>query len=187
MQGDGGVCLDAAGQLPETDAPNWLRMRACDATIKTQVWSMTAQGQIKSNATGQCLGNNVHWLWDWKGVFALTNCNPADNQQQFTLRASDGALVLPAGNVCAGSSDRSGPASQVWRKPLADGAMAVLVINAALLPQTINVSLADLNMTAATASARDIFAHADLPNVEGEFAVSVAPHDSAMLVLQPLS
>ena len=187
VQGDGGVCLDSAGQLPETDAPNWLRMRACNSTLATQVWSMTAQGQIKSNATGLCLGNNVHWLWDWKGVFALTNCNPTDNQQQFTLRASDGALVLPAGNVCAGSSDRSGPASQVWRKPLSNGAMAVLVINAALMTQTINVSLADLNISAASASARDIFAHADLPDVDGEFSVSVAPHDSAMLLLKPLA
>jgi len=65
--------------------------------------------------------------------------------------------------------------------------MAVLVINAALMTQTINVSLVDLNISAASASARDIFAHSDLPDVDGEFSVSVAPHDSSMLLLKPLA
>ena len=185
-QGDGGVCLDSAGQLPETDAPNWLRMRGCNASVGSQVWHMTAAGQVVSNATGQCLGNNAHWLWDWRSQLALTGCNAADPQQLWTLRAADGALVLPAANVCAGSSDRSGPASQVWRKPVAaDGSTAVLVINGALFAQTVNVSLADLGMNSSTASARDLFAHADLPNVAGAFSVVVAPHDSAMLMLKP--
>jgi hypothetical protein len=186
-QGDGGVCLDSAGQLPESDAPNWIRMRACDAAIATQVWHMTAAGQVVSNASGLCLGNNAHWLWDWKSVLALTGCNPTDPQQQWQLRAVDGALVLPAANVCAGSSDRSGPSSQVWRKPVAaDGSTAVLVINGALIAQTVNVTLADLNISSATASARDLWARADLPVVAGAFSVLVAPHDSAMLLLKPL-
>ena len=185
-QGDGGVCLDSAGQLPETDAPNWMRMRACDASLASQVWHMTAAGQIVSNATGQCLGNNNHWLWDWKSQLALTGCNPSDAQQLWQLRAADGALVLPAASVCAGSSDVSGPASQVWRKPLQNGAVAVLVVNGALIEQTVSVSLADLNVTSATASARDLWARADLPVVTGAFSVVVAAHDSAMLLLKPL-
>ena len=185
-QGDGGVCLDSAGQLPETDAPNWMRMRACDASIASQVWHMTAAGQVVSNASGQCLGNNVHWLWDWRNQLALTGCNPSDAQQLWQLRAADGALVLPVANICAGSSDVSGPASQVWRKPLQDGAVAALVVNGALIEQTVSVSLSDLNITTATASARDLWARADLPVVAGAFTVTVAAHDSAMLLLKPL-
>ena len=184
-QGDGGVCLDSAGQLPESDAPNWMRMRACDASVASQVWHMTTAGQVVSNSTSQCLGNNAHWLWDWKSQLALTGCNPSDPQQQWQLRAADGALVLPAANICAGSSDLSGPASQVWRKPLQGGAVAVLVVNGALLEQTVNVSLVELNISTATASARDLWARADLPAVSGSFAVTVAPHDSAMLLLKP--
>lgn len=186
-QGDGGVCLDAAGQLPQDDAPNWMRMRACDATVASQRFHMLATGQIVSNSTGQCLGNNVHWLWDWRNLFSLTGCDATQNQQLWTLRAADGALQLPAAGVCAGSSDVSGPASQVWRKPLAGGKVAVLVVNGALLPQTVSVSLSELNMTATTASARDAFAKADLPPVSGSFSVTIAPHDSAMVVLTPTS
>ena len=185
-QGDGGVCLDSAGQLPQTDAPNWMRMRACDASIASQVWHMTAAGQVASNATGQCLGNNVHWLWDWKSFLALTNCDATNTQQLWTLRASDGALVLPAASLCAGSSDRSGPASQVWRKPTAGGGVALLVVNSALLTQSVTVALADVNISSA-AAARDLWAKADLPGVPsgGSFTVTVAPHDSAMILLRP--
>jgi hypothetical protein len=187
-QGDGGVCLDSAGQLPQADAPNWMRMRVCDASIASQVWHMTVAGQIVSNASGQCLGNIVHWLWDWKSQLALTNCDATDKQQLWTLRAADGALLLPAANICAGSSDRSGPASQVWQKPLSGGSVAVLVVNGALLSQDVSVALvADLNISSAV-TLRDLWAHADLPGVAagGSFSATVAPHDSAMLVLTPL-
>ena len=68
----------------------------------------------------------------------------------------------------------------------ADGSTAVLVINGALIAQTVNVTLADLNISSATASARDLWARADLPVVAGAFSVLVAPHDSAMLLLKPL-
>jgi hypothetical protein len=173
------------GFLGINGTPAYVRS-ACDASLASQVWHMTAAGQVVSNATGQCLGNNNHWLWDWKSQLALTGCNPSDAQQLWQLRAADGALVLPAASVCAGSSDVSGPASQVWRKPLQNGAVAVLVVNGALIEQTVSVSLADLNVTSATASARDLWARADLPVVTGAFSVVVAAHDSAMLLLTPL-
>ena len=45
-QGAGGVCLDTAGQLPQVNAPNWMRMRACDPEQPGQIFSLLPTGQV---------------------------------------------------------------------------------------------------------------------------------------------
>ena len=48
---------------------------------------------------------------------------------------------------------------QMWAKPMPSKAMAVLVINTVdAVPQDVDISLADLNITASSASVRDIWA-----------------------------
>lgn len=185
-QGVGGVCVDAAGQQPQVNAPNWMRMRACDASAASQVFSFNASTrQLVSNSTGLCLAFAIHWLWDWQPVPSLASCQ--NDTSQFFSFGPDGTLVNAAQGLCAGSSDVSGPPSQVWAKPIASppGAVAVLVVNGALLNQSVTVPLALVNVTDGAAAARDVWEHMDLGIVSGNFTVSLGPHDSALLLLSP--
>jgi len=193
-----GLCLDAAGVAPYYDPPTWMRLRACDVAQPTQLFSMLPDGQIQARAnfsapfpTKQCLRVEDHWLWGGQTMASLGDCNmnPASYfTENFTLGAG-GTIVAASlnGRVhCVGTSVLTGPQSQLWTKPVsADGAMAVLVINGALLPQTVTFSLAEVNITTATAAVRDLFAHEDLPASTGSVTVTVAPHDGAMLLLKP--
>jgi alpha-galactosidase len=75
----------------------------------------------------------------------------------------------------------------VWRKPVsADGSVAVLIINGALLAQNITVPLSSINVSTSTASVRDLFAHADIGSV-ARIEVVLQPHDAAMLLVTPHS
>jgi hypothetical protein len=190
-QGDAGVCIDSAGQTPCNGCPSWMRLRACDASLATQIFHLVpaanGSSQIVSNATGQCLATNVHWIWSWTTMLSLAPCAPGDATQLFALGAADGTLRAPTADLCLGSSDRSGPASLLLKKPLTpDGrTLAALALNGALLPQTVTITLAELGLTGAY-EARDLFAHAELgPVPAGGISVALAGHDSAMLLLRP--
>lgn len=187
MQGAGDVCVDTLGQQPQLNAPNWLRMRACNASFPSQIFSYNAATRtLVSNATGQCLTFSVHWLWNWQSLPTMSNCNQNDTTQVFSF-GPDNTLVNAASDLCTGSSDVSGPASQIWVKPLSsDGSKAVFVINGALLPQHVDIDLASVNVTG-PASVRDLWMHTDLGVVQSTISVSIGPHDSAMLLLTPTS
>jgi hypothetical protein len=182
-QGVAGVCMDSMGQQPTDNAPNWMRMRACDSTLPSQRFTFNASsGQVMSLSTGQCLALSVHWLWDWQAIPSLVGCCSSDASQVFVLSAADGTLKNLVANLCLGSSDRSGPASQLWSKPVAGGGLAVMGTNGALYNQTITVLLSDVGLTGPQ-KVRDLWAKSDLPgSVTQSLALSVAPHDSAMFL-----
>ena len=65
-----GLCLDAAGVAPYYDAPNWLRLRACNASLASQHFAMLPYGQIQCAENfmtpfpqKQCLRVEDHWFW----------------------------------------------------------------------------------------------------------------------------
>ena len=189
-QGAAGVCADAAGQLPQADAPNWMRLRACNASSPGQVFharpAAAAPGAVLlvSNATDGCIAITNHWLWNWDALPALGGCSDGDASQYFVL-GEGGTLRNSEQGVCLASSDRSGPKSQIWKKRVGAGRTAVLVINGALLEQEVSVQLAaDLNITAAGGVLlRDIWAKADKGRVMENVNITVAPHDAAFLLL----
>ena len=110
--------------------------------------------------------------------------------ENFTFFPANGtiaAALLDNRMHCVGTSTLSGPASQIWSKPVsAAGAMAVFVVNGALLPQRVSFSLAEANITAPTAAVRDLWSRTDLPVSSGSVAVEPEPHGSAMLLLTPI-
>jgi hypothetical protein len=158
-------------------------MRLCDSTLPSQSFTFNvSSGQVVSLSTGQCLSLVVHWLWDWQSIPSLVGCSSSDASQVFALSAADGTLKNVAANLCLGSSDRSGPASQIWSKPVAGGGLAVMATNGALYNQTITVLLSDLGLTGPQ-KVRDLWAKTDLAGIVTQsLALSVAPHDSAMLL-----
>lgn len=85
----------------------------------------------------------------------------------------------------------SNPAWMVWKKQLADGKLAVLLMNNRNTTANVSISWRDLppdmefHCAAGGCPVRDIHAHKDLGVFEGGFtATEVASHDSAFVVVQ---
>ena len=92
----------------------------------------------------------------------------------------------PGRLVAEGTSD--GSHYQVWAKAAAEGAEAVLLLNAGDKPINVTLSLATFGLPAAKPCAvRDIWKRADLPDVVGTWTVTgLASHDSAFVMFTPL-
>lgn len=72
---------------------------------------------------------------------------------------------------------------QVWAKKLPNNGQAVLVINHGGSPVDVSVTLASVGIGAASAAARDVWAHKDLGTVSGTWEIkALASHDSAFAV-----
>jgi alpha-galactosidase len=75
---------------------------------------------------------------------------------------------------------------EVWVKPLAGGARALLLFNRGDQPASIRATSKQLGYPPAMhAKVRDVWAHRDLPRWSGAFEASVAPHGVVMLKVQP--
>lgn len=75
---------------------------------------------------------------------------------------------------------------EVWMKPLADGARAVILFNRGTEPATIAVKWDELGLgPRTTATVRDLWRHADLGPAHGHLEAKVAPHGVVMLRVSP--
>jgi alpha-galactosidase len=76
--------------------------------------------------------------------------------------------------------------SEVWVKPLSDGAQALLLFNRGDAPATIRATAAQLGWpTAVRAKVRDLWAHKDDARWTGAAQASVEPHGVVMLKVEP--
>ena len=88
------------------------------------------------------------------------------------------------GHMAVGPGDDSSP-EEVWIKPLAEGRMAVLVINMGEATETFSVDLAQLRLDAgARYHRRNVWTHSDEGSVQGGFEVKLTPHDSYFIILE---
>jgi alpha-galactosidase len=76
--------------------------------------------------------------------------------------------------------------SEVWLKPLSNGAVAVLLFNRGASPATISASAEQLGTKFTTARVRDLWAHKDKGRWKSSITATVAPHDVAMFTVTPL-
>jgi alpha-galactosidase len=76
--------------------------------------------------------------------------------------------------------------NEVWVKPLANGARAVLMFNRGAVPMFIRATGEQLGWPAGVhARVHDLWAHKDLPRWSGAIQATVEPHGVAMFVVQP--
>ncbi len=69
----------------------------------------------------------------------------------------------------------------LWVKPLADGSVAVGVVNMGAAQSTASVKLSDLGIGTQVKSARDLWKHADVVFQQGVYTATVPSHGTLML------
>jgi alpha-galactosidase len=70
---------------------------------------------------------------------------------------------------------------ETWIKPLADGGVAVGVVNLGTAPATATIREADLHLTGPVKRARDVWAHKDVKFSKGAYTAQVPSHGILML------
>jgi alpha-galactosidase len=70
---------------------------------------------------------------------------------------------------------------ETWIKPLADGSVAVGVVNLGSAAAQATVKASDLKLAGAVKSARDLWAHQDVKFAAGAYTATVAPHATLLL------
>ena len=70
---------------------------------------------------------------------------------------------------------------EMWVKPLADGSVAVGVVNMGTTETTATIKLSDLGLGAGVTSTRDLWKHTNVTFRDGAYTTSVAPHGVLML------
>jgi alpha-galactosidase len=77
------------------------------------------------------------------------------------------------------------PGLQVWVKPLADGARAVVLLNRTGAEAEMSADFKAIGLTTARATVRDLWAHADRGPATGAYTVRVPSHAVVMVKLTP--
>jgi alpha-galactosidase len=70
---------------------------------------------------------------------------------------------------------------EMWVKPLADGSVAVGVVNMGLNESVATIKVSDLGLGPNVRSARDLWAHADVKFRDGAYSAKVPSHGTLML------
>ena len=73
------------------------------------------------------------------------------------------------------------PERQVWSKPLRDGSRAVVLLNRATSPDSINVSFRRAGIVSDSATVRDLWTHTDLGRHRRDYTAVVPGHAAVML------
>ncbi|HYF62492.1 MAG TPA: hypothetical protein VD886_06735, partial [Herpetosiphonaceae bacterium] len=95
------------------------------------------------------------------------------------LSVNQDALGVPARRV-----RRSGPC-EIWKKPLADGSVAVALINRGSSGADIVVRASDIGLLDRPKAVRDLWARADRPEFARELTRRVQPHETILLKITP--
>jgi alpha-galactosidase len=72
-----------------------------------------------------------------------------------------------------------------WEKPLADGSVAVGMVNLSSVPVKGVIAARDLSLKGKPSKARDLWAHQDVRFSEGEYSATIPPHGVLMLRVWP--
>ena len=84
-----------------------------------------------------------------------------------------------------GHKVRDDGAEEVWAKPLAGGAMAVILLNRGEAPVRIRFAWMELGWSARPVAVRDLWRRADLGPFREAFSAEVAPHGVVLVRLTP--
>jgi alpha-galactosidase len=83
-------------------------------------------------------------------------------------------------------AEQPSPGLQVWVKPLADGARAVLLLNRTDAEAPMRADWTALGLRAGRAKVRDLWAHLDRGTFTGSYTATVPSHAVVMVTISPL-
>ena len=95
------------------------------------------------------------------------------------LAVNQDALGIPARRV------RQSEGGEVWKKPLADGSVAVALINRGAIGKEISVKASDIGLLDAPKSVRNLWKQEDLPSFTWDMSLRVEPHETILLRVKP--
>jgi hypothetical protein len=120
-------------------------------------------------------------------IVSLVNCGGGSTN--FIASGSSKTLrTATAPFYCLGTSDFSGPESQIWAKPLdlASKRLAVLAVNGAELTHNVSVEFRQLFGNGTTsAKVYDVWSRKDLGTLTGGVSKALDGHDSMFLIVTP--
>ena len=104
----------------------------------------------------------------------------------FGLLSNDEVLAVDQDPLGAGAAkiDETDSLAEVWARPLADGSVAVGLVNGDLRPQTVVFDLAAAGLEGSWA-VRDLWRQRDEGEVRGRYAVRVPGHATHLVRLRP--
>jgi alpha-galactosidase len=91
------------------------------------------------------------------------------------LDVNQDSLGIPAKRI-----RQIGPC-EIWRKPLADGSVAVAVINRGSRPEDVTVKAREIGMFDTPKLARNLWAQQDSADFKTELVQRVNPHETVLL------
>jgi alpha-galactosidase len=83
-------------------------------------------------------------------------------------------------------AEQPSPGLQVWVKPLAGGARAVLLLNRTDAEAPMRADWSAVGLRAGRAKVRDLWAHEDRGTFTGSYTATVPSHAVALVTLSPL-
>eukprot|EP01043_Picozoa_sp_COSAG02_P002482 COSAG02_NODE_57_length_43668_cov_118.217196_19_plen_612_part_00 len=195
-----GTCLDAfnCGTQPGMVVDTW----AChpegtaECGYKGQQWHLAGAGNettLVNNNSQSCLTQQNASVVLAPCAGATTSDGRKNTAQLFAFNRATGAIEAggPGSGECLLAQEvvsSSDVIAQVFARPLAGGALAVVLLNRAEAPAHLSVSWAELGLAAgATMRVRDVTNQKDLPSASGSWGASVGKHDVAFIRLTPSS
>lgn len=181
ITGPGGKCLDASDSVDKT-----MVLKQCDGS-NLQQFTVGDDGTIASlGKTGNCVD-----IWAGHGLpggpnVQLYKCHGADNEK-FSFN-SNGTLSSQ-GQLCfAGRAAPPSPSSgnvELWAKQLEESKVAVFLMNNGK-NATVSLNFTDV-MPFSQGTVRDVWARKDLGHKVNSISVTLEEHDSALLVITPVT
>ena len=95
------------------------------------------------------------------------------------LSVNQDALGIPARRV------KQFGQCEIWQKPLADGSMAVALINRGSSGSDVSLKAADIGLLDKPKLARNLWAQADIADFKTEMSQRVQPHETILLKITP--
>ena len=137
-------------------------MTSTEYRTHMSLWSMLAAPLIAGNDI-RTMPDYIHDILTNKEVIAV-------DQDPAGIQGTRVNKIGPAGYTL-----------EVWKKPLANGAVAVGLFNRSLDTARITVKWSDVGISKENPKVRDLWAHRDLQNTGTEYAVNVPSHGVVML------
>lgn len=163
---------------------NMIAVVPCDSADQNQKWAPNSKGEMVHIATRKCLD-----VYDFHGpVVQVYACNGGSNQQ-FSIQ---GSSVKAGSGQCLAirhGEPESTSGFQLWVKPVGNGAVAALVINAySDKSMPVDIYLSDLGIPAgSTVNVRAIWDKKDLATASTSFQTdTIGPHDSRLYRISPV-